>query len=85
MAARSQPCVECKRLGKYYETALARQASLSGAHLAAVQAGDLRRARELSHRLFDLADGAAQEAEKLKFHKASHEQRTRTLSAGIPG
>jgi len=66
--------LECERLRKYYQSALALQSLFNAAHLAAVQAGDLARARELSPRLFDSAAGAALAEQKLKVHGLGHHQ-----------
>jgi len=49
----------------------------NAAHLAAVQSGDLARARDLSPRLFDSADGAALAERKLKAHHAAHHEQIR--------
>ena len=65
-------CSTCRRLSRLLESVLQQESMLSAAHLCAVQAGDLAKARQLDAWLSDASSGANRSRNRLLDHESAH-------------
>jgi hypothetical protein len=73
-------CSTCRRLSRLLESVLQQESRLTAAHLCAVQAGDLAKARQLDAWLFDASNCTHLSRDRLRDHEAAHRGTRATLT-----